>query len=325
MLSTKENMLRVIRHECPEHLPFQLEGILTLFHRDALFYQHNGNPDLEEWTDAWGVQFRVSDEMNEDSAYPVSHPLKDLDRLKEFPFPDPHDSHLMDAILEEREKVSRKDYLLAGMNPAIMFVRAWLLMGMNELLIATALEPEKVGVLLDRIADYQVVIAHRYLKLGIDIAHMGDDIGTTKALFMRPAVWRMLIKPRLKRVIDVYKEGGCYIYLHSCGKIMDILDDLIDLGVDILNPLQADANDLEEIRKKTKGKMVLHGGISCDTIMRATVDEISLVTRKTMRMLGRNGAYIADADQGLPFPPEKIQAVEDTVHRYGIYPLSPGL
>ncbi len=324
MLSGKENILRVFRHEIPERVPFQLEGILTLFHRDALFYQHNGNPELDEWVDAWGVRFRVSDESNEDSAYPVTHPLESLDDLAGFTFPDPREPDLLDDIRCQLDLVCRDEYLLAGMNPALMFVRAWLLLGMNELLMATELGPGKLEVLLDRIADYQVEIAHRYLELGIDIAHMGDDIGTTKALFMRPEVWRKLIKPRLRRVIDVYKQGGCLIYLHSCGRIMDLVDDFIELGVDILNPLQADANDLAEIRRKTKGRMSLHGGISCDTIMRGSTEEIAAVTLATMRLLGAEGEYIADADQGLPFPPENIGAVEKTVRERGLYPLKGG-
>jgi len=324
MLAAKENILRVLRHETPERVPFQLEGVLTLFHRDALFYQHNGKPELDEWVDAWGVRFRVSDELNEDSAYPVTHPLKSLDNLAGFAFPDPRDPGLLDDVQRQLDSVCRNDYLLAGMNPAIMFVRAWLLLGMNELLMATILEPGKLTALLDRIADYQVEIAHRYLELGIDIAHMGDDIGTTKALFMRPETWRALIKPRLRRVIDAYKQSGCLIYLHSCGRIMDLVDDFIELGVDILNPLQADANDLTEIRKKTKGKMSLHGGISCDTIMRGSTEEISAVTLATMRLLGAEGEYIADADQGLPFPPDNIGAVEKTVRQHGRYPLKDG-
>ena len=318
-LSPKENMIRVLNHQVPGYMPFQLESIVPLFHRDALFYARNGDPSLSVWTDAWGVNFMIPEDMNDDSGFPTSHPLTSLDDLDSFPWPDAENPGLFAANRNTIAELDRDQVLLAGMNPAILFVRSWLLYGMDNLLMGTAMEKAKVAKLLDRITDYQVTIARGYLKLGIDIAHMGDDIGTTQALMMNPESWRELIKPRLKRIIDTYKQGGCYIYFHSCGRIMDILEDLIELGVDILNPLQAGANDLGEIRRRTAGKTVLHGGIDCDMIMRASPAEIRRKSAGIIELLGRNGEYIADADQALPFPMENINAVEEAVRAFGTY------
>jgi uroporphyrinogen decarboxylase len=320
-LSPKENMLKVLRHETPEYTPYQLESIVSLFHKDALFYARNGVPDLANWTDAWGTKFTIPEKMNDDSGYPTFHPLTSLDDLKSFNWPDPDNDAIFKDIAKVAASIDRKEHLLMGMNPAVLFVRSWLLYGMENLLLGTIKEKEKVKALLEIITDYQIKIAKRYIALGIDIAHMGDDVGTNQGLMIRPDTWRDLIKPNLKRIIDTYKAGGCYIYVHCCGNVMQILDDLMELGVDILNPLQASANNLGEVRARTQGKIVLHGGFDCDSIMRKEIKEIETETLATLKILGKDAEYIAGTDQTLPFPKEKISAVEAVVRKHGKIPM----
>ena len=323
-ISPLENMKRVLEHKEPAYIPFQLEAVKTVFHRDAQFYARNGIPNLDEWFDAWGVKFTIPENLSDDSGFPIYHPLTSLDALDSFPWPDPDDKDIMAAAEEEIKKIDRDQYLIAGMNPGILFVRSWLLYGMDNLLMATILEQKKVEHLLDKITDYQITIAKQYVRLGIDIAHMGDDIGTTKALFMNPELWRKLVKPRLKKIIDEYKKGGCYIYFHSCGRIMDIVDDIIELGIDILNPLQASANDFPELRNRTKRKVILHGGLDCDKLIRGSEKEIRQMTLDTIVALGSKGEYVADADQHLPFPDKTMKIVKETIRKYGRYPIKIG-
>lgn len=319
MKSRKANMLKVLNHDRPDYVPFQLESIIPVSHRDALFYARNGDPELSQWTDAWGVDFMIPENMNDDSGFPTSHPLKNLDELDDFSWPDPDDPALFKSISQELEKIDRSQYFLMGLNPAVLFVRSWLICGMDTLLSGTIIQQKEVEYLLDKVTEYQMRIAERYVELGIDIAHMGDDIGTTQSMLMSPEFWRELIKPRLKKIIDIYKAGGCFIYFHSCGRVMELLDDFIELGIDILNPLQASANNLPLIREKTRGKISLHGGINCDLIMRGNIAEIEQETKHILDILAEDGEYIADADQKLPFPEEHLKAVESTVRKFGAY------
>ncbi len=131
----------------------------------------------------------------------------------------------------------------------------------------------------------------------MDIGLVCDDAGTNQGLFMHPDLWRRLIKPRMKRIYSVYKNAGCFTALHCCGRVMEILDDLLDLEIDILNPLHP----------------LVHDG---------TPDEVHELTRQILQQLAREGEYLADTDQGLPFPAENIAAMRDAVTRWGKYPVA---
>lgn len=316
--SRKENMIKLVKHSGSAYLPYELDCVTAFTHKDALFYQRNGIPGLKEWTDAWGVGFKITDEkFDESGGYPVSHPIKDLDEIKDYRFPDPHDPSLMESIKEEVKKVDRENMLVMVKNPGFMFVRSWLMCGMEDLLSATMLEPLKVEQLLDRIEEYQSVIARRYIKeISPDIAHVGDDAGTTKALIMRPEQWRKLVKPRLKRIFDIYKEAGCTILFHCCGCVMEIIDDIIEIGVDILNPLQFGANDISYIKSRTSGKMTIYGGIDAHTVATAEPDKVKELAKRTIKILAEGGGYIAAADQELPFPRANIEAIKSAVEEY---------
>jgi uroporphyrinogen decarboxylase len=319
-LTPKQNALEVIRHGTPEWVPTPKEAIRGIAHRDARFYNRNGDPTATEWTDAWGVGFEAESLDPIVDGYPKHHPLTDLDRLDEFSWPDPNDPELMDVAREGLAKIDRDRYLVNAVNPGSMFVRGWLLMGMEEFLVRVLTDADRIHELLDRICDYQVAIARRYCELRPDMATLGDDAGTNLALMMRPELWRELIKPRMKRVYDVYKDAGCIAMLHCCGRIMEIVDDIIEIGIDVLNPIQASANDLEELRARTAGKLTLLGGIDCRVVATGTPEEVASLTEETIRILGSDGEYFAWPDQTLRFPEENLEALEATVRRVGRYP-----
>jgi uroporphyrinogen decarboxylase len=314
-LSPKDNLLRLIKHNDPEYLPYGLEGVVNVFHEQALFYQGNGDPTATAWTDAWGVKFAAMNSGKGGSAYPVAHPMTDLASVDSFGFPDPWQPGLLDRATKLLQQVDRTRQLVMAVNPGVMFVRSWLLRGMENLLMDVLLEPDLVAKLLDRIAEYQLVIARRYLELKPDMVRLADDAGTTKALMIRPALWRTLVKPRLRKLVAAYKDAGCIIYFHCCGCVMDILDDIMDMGVDILNPLQAGANDLRLLRQKTQGRLVLCGGIDAHTVATADPGTVARLAAETIDILGDGGFYIPQPDQGLPFPRENVEAIKSVIQK----------
>ena len=171
--------------------------------------------------------------------------------------------------------------------------------------------------LLDIICAYQEAIVARQIKLKPDIVYFGDDAGTNNALMIRPDLWRRMIKPRLQKLMNMCLNAGIIVYFHCCGHIEDIVCDFIEMGVKILNPVQASANNLPLIKEKTRGKITLYGGIDSDKIMRLAPDEVAALTRETLRILGDGGGYIAGPDQLLPFPKENLEAIKNTVTSYG--------
>jgi len=315
-LTPKENLLRTINFSAAEYIPFEMESTWEIYHQDALFYKGNGDGHATNWIDTWGVRFERPDARLD--GYPRFHPLRNFENMETYKWPDFHSPELLKEASRALEKIDRRKYLVMGMNPGFMFVRSWLLVGMNELLMGLVLYPGKVNYIMDRILEYQIGIAKKYIELGIDIVQFGDDAGTTKQLMMRPSLWRHLVRPRLKQVIDVYRNAGCLVLMHCCGCLTEIIEDIVDMGVDILNPIQAGANDLATLRRKTQGKVALYGGIDAHKVATGTPEQVSEITQKTLNILARNGGYIAAADQILPFPEENIEAIKETVRLFDV-------
>jgi len=316
-VTPKENILRLLKGDNPEYIPYGLESVRTFWHRDARFFFGNGDPTAVEWTDIWGVDWRLGDPSAAESFYPVTHPLESLCDLDRFPFPDPYDPGLFAEIRPEIEKVNRDESLLMLSNPGCLFTRAWLLLGMENFLSDMLLEPDGAEALLDRILAYQQAVLEQELSFRPDIVYFGDDVGTTKALMIRPDLWRSMVKPRLAKLTRMCREAGCYTILHSCGKIEDIIDDVIEIGVDILNPVQATANDLVLLKSKARGKLTLYGGMDAGLLVQGTPNEVQCHASRTLRILGDGGGYIAGPDQLLPFSPNNIAALQETVRREG--------
>ena len=316
-LSPKENMIRLIKFQDPEYIPYNLESVKVFKHRDARFFEGNGDPNIQKWTDAWGVRFALADNNFNESGYPVSHPLESLDQLENFNFPDPFAPELFTEAAKQIETVDRREYLVMFSNPGFLFVRSWLLHGMEETFINMLTEPEQYEVLLDKISDYQMTIIKRTLELKPDIILFGDDVATTKALMMAPALWRSMIKTRLKKIIDVCKDSGCIVAMHCCGCVEEIIDDIMEIGVDILNPIQAGANNQSFIKKKAKDKLTLYGGIDAHTVVTGDTDTVAELTRNALRVLGAGGGYIAYTDHDLPFPKENIETIKAVVRKEG--------
>ena len=153
------------------------------------------------------------------------------------------------------------------------------------------------------------------------MAALGDDHGTQLAPLFSPELFREFYKPRYERLIGFYKSKGCLIGFHSCGNIVDLVPDFIDLGIDMLNPVQATANDLARVRADTQGRMALQGAVSTATILDGPADRVRQEARERILLLGQQGGYICGPDQGMPYPEKNIEALEQAVAEFGRYPL----
>ncbi len=153
------------------------------------------------------------------------------------------------------------------------------------------------------------------------MASLGDDLGTQAGPLLGPRIVEEFLVPEYRRLTDLYRSRGVIVAFHSCGNVGSAIEVFMRLGINVLNPVQATANDLDKIRAATAGRMALQGGVSTATIMAGPVERIVGEVRRRLWQLGRNGGYFCSPDQGMPFPPENIAAVEETVRRWGRYPL----
>lgn len=246
-------------------------------------------------TDRWGVTWAggiaaKSDFEPEIQGYPVHHPLPDLEGLDSYRFPDPDEPGIMDGLYEG---VDRARVLVTG---ELMFPvqdRAHTLMGMDRFLLALTDQPEQMHVLLQRIADYQIGIVRRYLDMGVDIIRVLDDYGTQRSVLLGPRLWRTFIKPELARVIKAVKDGGALFWLHSCGRVMEILPDLVEIGVDILDPVQVLANDQAQAKRLYGDRLCLMGGMDTQHVLtRGTPEEVEAEVKARIELLKPGGGFI---------------------------------
>lgn len=317
----KENLLRAITRNNPNHVPVRrldgsIPGMVRIIYRNSRA--------LLSGTDRWGVTWAggvaaTSEWDAEIQGYPVNHPLRDLSDLDAYPFPDPDEPGIMDGLMDG---VNHEQVLVSGEICFPLQDRAHLLMGLDNFCMAAVDQPDRVQDLLRRIADYQIGIVRRYLAVGADIIRALDDYGGQRALLLGPRLWRKLIKPELARIIQVAKEGGAFFWLHSCGRVMEIIPDLIEIGVDILDPVQVRANDQAEAKRLYGDKICFMGGIDTQHLLTmGTAAEITMVVRERIKMLAPGGGYILAPDTLIPVPPANYQAYLEAGERYGKYPL----
>jgi uroporphyrinogen decarboxylase len=178
------------------------------------------------------------------------------------------------------------------------FEIAHFMRGMDDFLTDLALRPELACELMDRIADFLLAKTRRTLEAaqgGFAFFEYNDDVASQRALFVSPTMWRNLIKPRMAKFCDLIHGFGCKVRYHSCGSVYAILPDLIEIGVDILTPVQAKATDMDPflLKEKFGDRLCFHGGIDIQEFLpNASCEEVRRHTRRMIDVVGRNGGYL---------------------------------
>ena len=276
------------------------------------------------WTDIWGVEWLR--ELDGVMGFPRRNPLADLpDALPGYRWPDPEDERLCGQIYTLARGWERENAFLCGSHRDTVWEKSYMLVGMENLMAYFYSEPQAVHEMMHRIMDFQLGIARHYLKLGVEMITCSDDLGTQSGLLLSPRIVNEFLVPEYRRLFGLYKENGVLIEFHSCGHVTPLLELFMELGIDILNPIQATANDLDALRQRTQGKMALHGGISSGLIVSGPVEAIREEVRRRIGQLGQQGGYFCAPDQGMPWPEEHYAALEEAVAEFGRYPLKPAL
>ena len=313
-ITARENYLRAVTFRNPDHIPYEDVVRNLFFIGDMMWMEQRGY-------DIWGVGWDY--ELKEYLPMVVDHPIKRPEDIDHFRPPEPV-FQLTQAAVEFMKTEDLSSFVLSGFHPNILFERAWFLMGMEQFFELIMTDTARAKKLLHLIADFNVEIARQYIQQPIECIFVGDDYGNQSALMMSPVLWRELIKPELSRVLQVYRQAGKIIKFHSCGHITEIVEDLIEIGVNIIHPCQARANNLAEWGERFTGRVVFDGGVDTQyTMMMGTPDEIRAEARLRLQQLGRDpgGGLLLWADQNMPFPDQNRQALLDFVIQNGKYPL----
>ncbi len=292
-MNPKQNALEIIRFDQPQRIvsspPAHGLGYLGVNHEGYVGGGHH-LPVGSTWTDVWGTTWvRKLDGV---MGWPTVHPLTDFPAtLKTYRWPDPDDERICGRIYEAAKQWNHSEQFLIGSHRETLWEKSYMLVGMEALMLAFHTVPNAVRDLLHRIMDFDMAIARHYLAAGIEMAALGDDLGTQRGPLFSPEMMAEFLIPEYRRLFALYRQHHVLIRFHSCGHIMPMLPVFMDLGVNILDPVQATANDLDELRRLTQGKMALCGGVRSDILVSGPVEAIRREVATRLWQLGRSGGY----------------------------------
>jgi uroporphyrinogen decarboxylase len=253
-----------------------------------------GRPGVQE--DEFGVQW---DRSVDTDIGTVCNTRITGETFERYRFPDPASEQRF-AHFEESLR-HREDRFVVASIGFTLFERAWTLAGMETVLMAMAGDPGFVDELLDRILEYDLAVTRRALSYDIDGMRFGDDWGHQRGLITGPRLWRRYIKPRIAKLYGLVKAAGKRVFIHSCGKVDELLPDLIECGVDVFNPFQPEVMDVEEVKRAWGDRLTFFGGISTQkTLPYGTPSDVRAEVRRLLRRIGRNGGYIAAPAHDVP-------------------------
>jgi uroporphyrinogen decarboxylase len=210
--------------------------------------------------------------------------------LAGYTFPDPRDPRFFADIPDKIARYSDRFRVYSiGFS---LYERAWTLRGMQTLMEDFYDNPEFVTELFTAIADYNLAQVAEALKYDIDAVYFGDDWGQQSGLQMGPRLWRKFIYPQLKRMYGAVRAAGKYVFIHSCGDVDELFDDLIGIGLNCFNPFQPEVMDVAALLAKYHGRLAFHGGLSTQrTLPYGSVAEVRAESTRLLQ-LGQPGGYI---------------------------------
>jgi len=246
------------------------------------------------------------------------YPLENIENYKNYHFPDPNEPKLTENIKETVKKYKDKYFVIID-HSFTLWERAYCLRGFENFLIDMIKNTIFAEELLDRITEYQVELAKRFVAEGVDGGLTGGDWGKQTGLIFSPDLWRKLIKPRIARIWKVYKDAGLAVFHHSCGDVREIIPDLIEIGLDVLNPIQPQAMPIKELSKKYAKDLSFWGGLSLQrTLPFGTRVDVTKEVEKTVRILGAEGGYIISPAHELTsdVPIENFNAMMEAIRKF---------
>ena len=273
--------------------------------------------------DCWGVRRERVGQYDEITAYPLRGAT--IDDLRSFPWPEPR---VDDALLERWERRARElkeesRYVIVAEHPVygILELGCWMC-GYDDFLIRFATEPDFVHAFFARVLEIQLqVIKPYYSTLGpyVDLTTSGDDFGMQMGPLISPQMFEVFIAPYFAaRIARTKALGQCYYWHHSCGSVYALLDHMIACGVDILNPVQTSAAQMDPqgLKARFGDRLVFWGGVDVQQFLpTATPEQVREQVLALIESLGRGGGYVVAPAHNMQddIPPENIVAWVEAV------------
>ncbi|MGO9272580.1 MAG: uroporphyrinogen decarboxylase family protein [Terriglobia bacterium] len=314
------------------------ESILERFHVDTRYIMANPNENWAQkveadgsFEDEWGVYRKRCGYYCDNVRAPLAGKTKE--EISRFPFPDPAERSRFRGLREKARRLHEATPygLMAGQAASLFYFPAEL-MGFEEYMADLVREPQLISRLQDRVLEWMMEFTSHYLdEIGdyIEGWWMGDDWGMQTGPIMSPRTFRAVFKPRYQRLIDLVKsKTNAKVCLHTCGSTYWILQDLVDVGVDVVHPLQPTAVGNEDpirIKQGFGDRLSFYSNVANTTILpHGKPEDVVAEVRRKIAALAPGGGYVFSAGHNIQadVPPANVVAAFDTAHEAGRYPLA---
>jgi len=335
----RDNYLRTIEMRYPDFIPCGIhplqatwakyrEKLEEIFLRHPLLFPNfkkgmikfdnfgirkRGNVFVDDWGCVWyflkdGIQGQV-----------IKHPLDSWSKLRDLKVPDPEKGVPVEGgpivswdVIEESVKRAKEREALVSVSVGhgFFFQRLYYLRGFNNLMIDFVKEVPQLLELIDIVAEYNLEIVKRILKMKVDLVVFGDDLGLQDRMPISPKLFRKYVFPTYRKIFLLVRSHGSHVYLHTDGHVMEVVDQLIEAGVSVLN-IQDKVNGIENIKRECKGKVCIDLDIDRQHLLPfGTPEDIEKYIEYVIKELGsRKGGLMLKAEIGYDVPLENVEAI----------------
>jgi len=268
--------------------------------------------DGESHVDYWGIQWTRLHGFNQITNYPLENATRD--EIWAYRFPEDRIEALLDLMVPV---IAQRDSYFIGCDISPnAFEMWWRIRGLEKTFIEIALQPDLSQEAFRRCNEFAMKLAEgASRRYELDWLWMGDDVGSQTGMMISPDTWRKMIKPLLADCVQTAKRHGSWAAFHSCGAIRPIIDDLIEIGIDVLNPIQCNCVGMEplELKREYGADLAFMGGVDTQGVLpNGTAAEVRRATERLIEgMTSDGGGYILAASHTVPpeTPDENIFAM----------------
>ena len=277
--------------------------------------------DTMPYEDEWGIQWklqRYDTPFGEGYYTEISHhPLADDNAVSSYQPPDPN----RPGLYVDSERMVRDfsdEYWIVGVTVTTIFETAWALRGLEQMMLDMILDPDLANHLLDIPYHYHLAAAKKLAALGVDMIWTGDDVGSQNQMLISPDMWRTFLKPRMADFVSEVKaiNPAIKVAYHTDGNVEPIIPELIEVGIDVLNPIQPASMNPAEIKRKYGDKLCFWGTVDEQhTLPFGTPADVEAEVRERLRTVGQDGSLILAPTHHvqLDTPLENFWAMVDTI------------
>jgi uroporphyrinogen decarboxylase len=272
---------------------------------------------VDEWGIGWDVQPYKTPYGIGHYTEIVSHPLASDEALKNYQLPDPNRSELY-SDAEQMVDDFKDEYWVVGVTVTTIFETAWALRGLEQMLFDMATDPDLANHILDIPYHYHLTAAKRLVEIGVDMIWTGDDVGAQNGMLISPKMWRSYLKPRMATFFAELKaiNPEVKIAYHSDGDISPIIPELIEIGLDVLNPIQPASMDPAKLKQEFGDRLSYWGTIDEQhTLPFGSSTEVKNEVLDRLDTIGKDGGLILSPTHHvqLDTPMENFWAMVNTI------------